>query len=78
MPNPKSPFKSEYITGSQTASPASEAGHRLHPTEGMTAASQTPSVETALLPPVDQLIEAQHYGAGKPRRVLIRGRISRE
>lgn len=78
MPDPQSPFKSEYITGSQTTSPASEAGRRLLPTEGMTAASQTASVETAILPPVDQLIEAQRYGTGKPRRVLIRGRISRE
>lgn len=78
MSDPQLPFKSEYITGSQTTSPASEVVHRLPATDGMAAGSQTASVGTELLPPVNQLIEVHRYGTGKPKRVVIRGRISRE
>lgn len=78
MPDPQSPFKSEYVKGSQTTSPPSEAGHRPHPAEGPSAVSQTTSVDMQILPPVDKVLEVQRYGTGKPRRVLIRGRISRE
>jgi hypothetical protein len=78
MPDQQSPFKSEYSKGSQTTSRPGEEGHRLPAAERTPGASQTASVETVILPPVDQLIEAQRYGTGKPRRVVIRGRISRE
>lgn len=77
MPDPPSVFKSDYSNGSETTSRSSEAEDRSPPVEGASGASQTASVGTAILPPVDQLIEPQRYGTGKPRRVVIRGRISR-
>jgi hypothetical protein len=78
MPNPQSPFKSDYSNGSQTTSRPGDTGHSLPLAGRAHAASQTDSVDTVILPPVDQLIEIQRYGTGKPTRVVIRGRITRE
>ena len=78
MPDQKSPFNSEYSKSSQTTSRQSAVSHKLASLEKTTAVSQTASVETGILPPVHQLIEPYRYGSGKPRRVVIRGRISRE
>ena len=80
MANPQSPFESDYTEGSQTTPPetaaAPDAPTRV-PFTGI--AAQTVPVQTTHLPPMDQLlIEPARYGIGKPRRVTIRGKITRE
>jgi hypothetical protein len=78
MSDPQSPFSSEYRKGgSQTGVPPSEAV-RTPPREREIVPSQTTSAESAILPPVNHLIETIRYGTGKPRRVVIRGKITRE
>jgi hypothetical protein len=77
MSDPRRPFKSDYGDESQaTASPAKAEPPLVAP-EGAAPASQTESTEAPILQRVDKLIEPGRYGTGKPRRVVIRGRISK-
>jgi len=69
MPD-ESPFKTDYDKGSQTTSRVGES-----PTERPPSPSQTASTGPGILPPV--VVDVQRYGTGKPRRVVIRGRISK-
>lgn len=78
MPDPQPPFKTDYAGESQTTSHPAKAGNRLEVNESGTVQSQTATVETMLLPPLERLLETARYGSGKPRRVIIRGRISRD
>ena len=74
MSEKRHPFKSEYVEGSQT--PAADRVDVKTPTvplleqppftgEYVKESTQTPSV-------------GKPYGTGKPRRVTIRGKISRD
>jgi hypothetical protein len=68
-------FNSDYTAGSQTTGEEK----RATVTDTRPAVLQTASGETSLLPPVEQLIrDVQRYGTGKPRREVIRGKISRD
>jgi hypothetical protein len=77
MPPQQPPFKSDYSDGSQTVSGQRDENDGSTRNIGNTA-SQTPSVETDFLAPVDALIKPELYGTSKPRRIVIRGRIARE
>lgn len=61
MPNPQSPFSSDYDRGSQSTTDPGQ-GH----------------IEGPPLIPEEPVVNLQLYGTGKPRRVVIRGKISRE
>jgi hypothetical protein len=78
MPNPQLPFESEYAQSSQTTSRSEGAISRAPAVAGAPPISQTPTVSTGILPPLEQLIHFQKYGSGKPRRVIIRASISHE
>lgn len=77
MSDPQSPM-SDYSTESTTTSSKGEFGEVLPLAQRSTDSSQTTSSEMDFLPPINQLIEPERYGIGKPRRVVIRGKISRE
>jgi len=69
MPDPHHPFSTEYI-------------ERSHPTEADEGEAQQSLSHTVADQPTDStplepVIETK-YGTGKPRRVVIRGKISRE
>lgn len=79
MGSSEPPFQSEYVTGSQTDSKTKEVKSLLAQAEGASTGAQTVAEDTTdTLPPVNQLIQAERYGIGKPKRIVIRGRISRE
>lgn len=72
------PFKSDYDKGSLTTSQAGEGVRRLSLTERSITSSQTELAGPGVVPIVGSLVDTQRYGIGKPRRVVIRGMISRE
>jgi hypothetical protein len=70
MPDPEHLFSTEYTKGSR-------------PTEADEGAVEQSLSQTVAVPPegstpLEHVIETKVYGTGKPRRVLIRGKISRE
>lgn len=72
MPSQRSPFNDEYRQGSETsATQETEVGAPVAGT-GRTSTSLTEPPGTALV------FEPERYGTGKPRRVVIRGKISRD
>lgn len=78
MSGPQNPFKSDYSAESNTTLSHGDIGNMLPPVQRTTVPSQTISSETPIIPPTNQLIEPERYGIGKPRRIVIRGKISRE
>lgn len=69
------PFSSEYSKGSQPTSAAvAEAPAAL----GVPATSATEAVAPAAVPPTTELFKPERYGVGKPRRIVIRGKVSRD
>jgi hypothetical protein len=72
MPN-QSPFKSDYDKDSRQTS---REGETLTQRPPAPPPSQTASTGPGILPPDDA--DLRRYGTGKPRRVVIRGRISRD
>lgn len=73
MQSDKPFFDSDYSKGSQTLPIARQT---VTPLPG--ALSETTPGERDSLTPVKVLIDSQRYGAGKPFRVVIRGKISRD
>lgn len=79
MPNQQSPLISDYLKDSQrTVSAVSDAVSNAGSVQSATSSSEADSVSKIGLPTIDRLIDTQRYGSGKPRRIVIRGRISRE
>ena len=78
MSDPQSPIMSDYNAGSSTTSSEGEIVDALTLPQRSTDLSQTTSSEMDVLLPINQLIEPERYGVAKPRRVVIRGKISRE
>jgi hypothetical protein len=70
MPDPQNLFNTEYSRGSR---PTEADESAVEPSSSQTIA--VPSVSSL---PLEQAIETKVYGTGKPRRVRIRGKISRE
>jgi hypothetical protein len=69
MPNPNSPFSSEYVQVSGTA------------VSGIPLVTGMASSETSTNPPTKSPfgpMEAERYGTGKPKRVVMRGKITSE
>lgn len=77
MSEKESPFKSDYSPESQTNHYEGKVRQISVPPLS-TVSSQTTSGETSIIPPVNQLLESERYGTGKPRRLVIRGKISRD
>lgn len=78
MSGPQNPFKSDYSTESNTTLSYGDRENMLPLAQETTVPSQTISNETHIISPTNQLIEPERYGIGKPRRIVIRGKISRE
>lgn len=78
MSGPQNPFKSDYSTESNETLSYGDIENMLPLAQRTTVPSQTISSETPIIPPTNQLIESELYGIGKPRRIVIRGKISRE
>ena len=91
MPDPQHLFNTEYRKGSR---PTEADESEVEPSSSQTVAtppasstplelvikssSQTIAVPSVSSPPLEHAIETKVYGTGKPRRVRIRGKISRE
>jgi hypothetical protein len=66
------PFKTDYSEPSQTTAERGEKPVSVRPV------TQTVSDRRNALPAVVELVKLERYGTGKPRRVKIRGKISRD
>lgn len=77
MSGDKSPFSSDYAEGSRTE-PTSEPSGPVVDVSIPSVPAQTRTAVTGAVPTVDQLIEVRRYGLGKPRRIVVRGKISRD
>ena len=84
MANPQSPFISEYSKGSQTTAPQGGGTNEVLTSGSVTITPATGSLTiSGELPAVGVSVATQQtvaavYGDGKPKRVIIRGKISRE
>ena len=76
MSEPLNPLVSEYLEGAQVTSVA--AVPSVLPSARGTTASQQDAVEKDALPLLAPVVDVKPYGIGKPRRLVIRGKISRE
>jgi len=75
MPNDNPLFDSQYVDGSSTPP---NTWQDSHPMEEIEARSQTGAESANTLPGLNMKVEAQRYGEGKPYRIVIRGKISRD
>jgi len=74
MPSSNDPFgKSDYLSGS-TATASIAAPPKLP----IGADLLKPQTKGGRPPSGDYVVEQSRYGSGKPRRVVIRGKITRE
>jgi hypothetical protein len=85
MANPQLPFSSEYSNASQTTATqggetqesSTSAGVTISPLAGsLTISSQVPTPGVVMVSTPQTGVAA--YGSGKPRRVIIRGKIAHE
>ena len=72
-------FKSDYTRGSQTTSPRPDAllSSSGFETETLTTASAAEPKVVVSATAADVLLDIERYGTGKPRRIVIRGKIAR-
>ncbi len=70
------PFRSDYSSGASTGLTETSASGTAVPQT--TLAPVERATTTTVDPTSSATPEAQRYGLGKPRRVVIRGRIARE
>jgi hypothetical protein len=81
MSGRRQPFKSDYSgEGSNTSAHYSELERRASSMQSAVVSneqSQTPSVETYLKPGSETPYTGKFLGADKPRRVKVRGKISK-
>jgi hypothetical protein len=73
------PFKSDYVTGEETTSTSLRREDTARRPAMPQQTVETTTVGASVLPPIDAVMEeVRRYGTGRPKFVVIRGKISRD